>query len=430
MLIYVFVAQSNEETTTETTNEESDKTTENIEKENSKREDSSDESNYFSDEKNNDEKTDDKSDEKSDSKSSNDPKIFIIHHHYRDDTGGEYPRKFSNHQNSDDEEDGDLPPELKDPNYPFSDRSDGSKNMADDETGEDEQRFDPLGQFDDGQKKRQFYQDLLMNQLAKFESEVEPIMEKESNITEKNDMEEMLGAVKDLKKLIENHQIFNISKLMDDWREGRIQTSGNDSNGNYGKSDPTKSKSSKANKPVTKVHHQYHYRPRIQSYQSPMPPMPQMPMMEPSQSDLTFYRPPPITRTYVWIPQSKGMGSPYGTQFSAQSLPGPYSSTPNFNRSPLFEQRHQPSMMYMSSSPSMYHTMPMHRRMAPIPMYYNQMTNHMVARSADSDLDRDEIDNDQATSENRTADSEDNNTTESDEKISTSVDKSDEMEYH
>ncbi|KPM07313.1 hypothetical protein QR98_0058040 [Sarcoptes scabiei] len=349
LLIAISVkAQSNEETTTETTNEESDKTTENIEKENSKREDSSDESNYSSDEKNNDEKTDDKSDEKSDSKSSNDPKIFIIHHHYRDDTGSEYPRKFSNHQNSDDEEDGDLPPELKDPNYPFSDRSDGSKNMADDETGEDEQRFDP----------------------------------------------------------------------------------GNDSNGNYGKSDPTKSKSSKANKPVTKVHHQYHYRPRIQSYQSPMPPMPQMPMMEPSQSDLTFYRPPPITRTYVWIPQSKGMGSPYGTQFSAQSLPGPYSSTPNFNRSPLFEQRHQPSMMYMSSSPSMYHTMPMHRRMAPIPMYYNQMTNHMVARSADSDLDRDEIDNDQATSENRTADSEDNNTTESDEKISTSVDKSDEMEYH
>ena len=82
--------------------------------------------------------------------------------------------------------------------------------------------FDPLGQYTDQQKKRQFYQDMLLTQLARFEKEIEPMSERVENVTEKNDIEELLGSVAELKQKLEIHQIFNITELMKNWKEGRL----------------------------------------------------------------------------------------------------------------------------------------------------------------------------------------------------------------
>ena len=82
--------------------------------------------------------------------------------------------------------------------------------------------FDPLGQYNDQQKKRQFYQDMLMTQLSRFVKEIEPLMEREENITQKNDIEELLGSVAELKQNLENHQIFNISEIMNNWKQGKL----------------------------------------------------------------------------------------------------------------------------------------------------------------------------------------------------------------
>lgn len=82
--------------------------------------------------------------------------------------------------------------------------------------------FDPLGQYNEQQKKRQFYQDMIMTQLTRFEKEIEPMLESEQNVTEKNDMEELLSTVSELKQKLENHQIFNISEIMNNWKEGKL----------------------------------------------------------------------------------------------------------------------------------------------------------------------------------------------------------------
>lgn len=82
--------------------------------------------------------------------------------------------------------------------------------------------FDPLGQYNEQQKKRQFYQDMILTQLTRFEKEIEPMLENEQNITEKNDMEELLSTVSELKQKLENHQIFNISEIMNNWKEGKL----------------------------------------------------------------------------------------------------------------------------------------------------------------------------------------------------------------
>ena len=82
--------------------------------------------------------------------------------------------------------------------------------------------FDPLGVFSENQKKRQFYQDMLMSQLTKFEREIEPLTEKVENHTERNDIEDLLGRVADLRQSLEVHQIFNISKIMNNWKQGKL----------------------------------------------------------------------------------------------------------------------------------------------------------------------------------------------------------------
>ena len=82
--------------------------------------------------------------------------------------------------------------------------------------------FDPLGKFNDQQKKRQFYQDMLMTQLSRFEKEIEPMMEREENITQKNDIEDVMGSVAELKQKLEHFQLFNISEIMNNWKQGKL----------------------------------------------------------------------------------------------------------------------------------------------------------------------------------------------------------------
>lgn len=84
-------------------------------------------------------------------------------------------------------------------------------------------RFDPLGEFSDQQKRRQFYQDLLYTQLTTFVSKIEPMIEKEQNVTERNDMEELISHLDEFKQSLINHQLFNISQIMEDWKQGKIK---------------------------------------------------------------------------------------------------------------------------------------------------------------------------------------------------------------
>lgn len=86
------------------------------------------------------------------------------------------------------------------------------------------QPYDPLGQFSAAQKKRQFFQDMLLTQLGKFEREIEPMVDREGNATEKNDIEELLGSVGELKRTLEGHQIFNISDIMHAWKQGKLDS--------------------------------------------------------------------------------------------------------------------------------------------------------------------------------------------------------------
>lgn len=136
--------------------------------------------------------------------------MFIIHHHYRDPldllNGRNYPIS---------------PQPYGQPRYPMSNLVPPSSYQPE-QLAPQPKNADPLGQFSDSQKKRQFYQDLLMTQLSRFESEIETMVEKESNMTEKNDMEEVLGTVKDLKTMLENHQVFNISEMMNMWKKQEV----------------------------------------------------------------------------------------------------------------------------------------------------------------------------------------------------------------
>lgn len=88
--------------------------------------------------------------------------------------------------------------------------------------GQPQPSFDPLGQYSEQQKKRQFYQDMIMTQLTRFEKEIEPMLDNEQNMTQKNDMEELLSTVADLKQKLESHQIFNISEIMNNWKQGKL----------------------------------------------------------------------------------------------------------------------------------------------------------------------------------------------------------------
>lgn len=84
-------------------------------------------------------------------------------------------------------------------------------------------RFDPLGEFNDKQKRRQFYQDLIYTQLTNFASKIEPMIENEQNVTERNDMEEVMSHLEEFKQILVNHQLFNISQIMEDWKQGKIK---------------------------------------------------------------------------------------------------------------------------------------------------------------------------------------------------------------
>ncbi|KAI2809313.1 hypothetical protein BLOT_000461 [Blomia tropicalis] len=141
----------------------------------------------------------------------NPPRIVFITQHIRDPTTGViYTRQVPLvNQNF-------MPPNAQAlPQEPIPKSSEQDKQQ-------ESSPFDPLGQYTDSQKKRQFFQDILMGQLTKFESELEPMVEREMNLTEKNDMEELLGAVADMRHTLEMHQIFNISEIMDNWKQGKL----------------------------------------------------------------------------------------------------------------------------------------------------------------------------------------------------------------
>lgn len=82
---------------------------------------------------------------------------------------------------------------------------------------------DPLKDYDESQKRRQYHQDWLVSKLTTFENQLKPMMEKETNITVKNDIEELVGAVEELKQTLNNHQIFNITEVMNKWRESQFE---------------------------------------------------------------------------------------------------------------------------------------------------------------------------------------------------------------
>lgn len=247
----------------------------------------------------------------------------------------------------------------------------------------DNNRFDPLALFSDSQKKRQFFQDFLVNQLSKFESEIEPMIDVEENIREKNDMEEVLSAVQDLKKTLENHQIFNITELMNDWKEGNIKPQSNLSPENRRQQPSQENRLNSSNSP--RVQHHFHYRrpPSMQNEHptyyrmQPSPDygyyrQPQYYRTGPSQTELNLYRPPPITRTYFMVPQATRAAPHYHSHM----LPAERVMMP---------PAHVPMMM-------------MNRRLVAQPYYSPKMRmyiprNRMMGRSATGDDDEPENDN-------------------------------------
>nr|XP_027194201.1 putative uncharacterized protein DDB_G0294196 [Dermatophagoides pteronyssinus] len=265
------------------------------------------------------------------------PKVFIIHHHYNG------PPPYSDFMNrlqpvpspSDQQSSSpsipnqnnfnNLPPEFQDPNYPFGSQIQSrSQNFPQQPQSEESQpnandedlgRFDPLGQFSDQQKKRQFFQDLLHNQLSKFESEIEPMIEKEDNMTEKNDMEDLLASVRDLKRSVENHQIFNITELMDDWKEGRIQPPSMQSSNQKPKNQQQQQQSSS---PMPHFMHNYHpkqFRQQWPSSSSSYSSAIDIPQIPASHSEMTLNIRPPKTRTLLLVPQSRLIQPEFAPQF-------------------------------------------------------------------------------------------------------------------
>ncbi|XP_046909244.2 uncharacterized protein LOC124490738 isoform X2 [Dermatophagoides farinae] len=320
------------------------------------------------------------------------PKVFIIHHHYNNGPSPSpslpLPSSYAdfmnrlqpvpqsvarNNQNNFDN----LPQEFHNPNYPYGSRmpaqsSQNSPPPQDESqpTEEDLGRFDPLGQYSDQQKKRQFFQDLLHNQLNKFESEIEPMIEKEDNVTEKNDMEDLLGSVRDLKRAVENHQIFNITQLMDDWKEGRLQPSSPlmPSNQQSQQQQPSPP-------PMPHVIHQYH----------PRQSQPQWPPSSPSSTSAVDI--PQIPPEFV--PQFHPGGDGYSSGFYPPNLQlqrGFYSS----------QQRQQSTNM--QPMPMMFQ-----RRSSMVPQFYSPQqqfsrnpakagVQYTLGRSADGETNADTAD--------------------------------------
>lgn len=141
------------------------------------------------------------------------PKFVFVTQHFRDPvTGVVYSRQVPL-----------IPSSYLRPVLPSqSDVRPPQQSPAQEQPAQQQPSFDPLGQYNEQQKKRQFYQDMIMTQLTRFEKEIEPMLESEQNVTQKNDMEELLSTVSELKQKLEDHQIFNISDIMNNWKQGKL----------------------------------------------------------------------------------------------------------------------------------------------------------------------------------------------------------------